>query len=233
MKNKIKNAIILSAGFGTRLKPLTDTKPKALVEVGGIPMLQRIYDTLINCDFENIYINTHYHAEQINDYVSRCNLKAILLHEPEILDTGGTIKSLALNKPDVESILVINCDSLFNNLPKVVSDLTTLWDGEIMDALFTLVPSNKNNTSADFEVNHEKKLVYPIINQSNACTFTSPYIIKPKLLLGAQQSKFSIIKDFVYPNLHALPNMYGLVTDSNWIDIGTPKDLKKANNLFA
>lgn len=233
MSNKINSVLILAAGFGTRLKPLTDETPKALIKVGGEPMLKRTTESLKSFNFENIFINTHYHADQINTFIHENGIKATTLFEPEILETGGTIKHFAITNPDVESLLVINCDSLFSNLSTVIQDLIKMWDATKMDGLFTLVPSYKNNTSADFEVNHEKKLVYPIINQSNACTFTSPYIIKPKLLLGAQQSKFSIIKDFVYPNLHALPNMYGLVTECNWIDIGTPKDLEKANKLFA
>lgn len=231
--NKVKHAIILSAGFGTRLKPLTDSTPKALIKVGGVPMLQRIYDVLKIFNFEKIFVNTHYHAEQISQYISNNQLSANTLYEPEILETGGTFRSIANNNPEIDSLLAISCDCLFLNLSKVLTGLIENWNQSKMDGLFTLVPSLKNGTSPDFEISSENKLIYPVNNKSAAYTFTSPYIIKPKILLQTQQIKLSIVKDFIYPNFNQLPNLYGYSTEENWIDIGTPKDLERANNLFS
>lgn len=232
MTSNIRYALILAAGFGSRLRPLTNHIPKALVEVGGIPMLKRTLDILNEFDFEKIFINTHYHSNQISDFIRNNKYLVTELYEPNILETGGTLKLLAKNYADVGEILVINADSLFTNLDHAISDLSVMWNKKTMDGLFTLVPSVKRKTSSDFAVSSNQNLIYPIPKDHEGYTFTSPYIIKPNILLDSELDKFSIIRDFIYPKFNEIKNLYGYVTTEDWIDIGTPEDLERANKMF-
>jgi len=90
-------AMILAAGFGTRLSPITDTIPKALVPVAGKPLLAWTLEKLINSGFTDIAINTHYLSEQVEKFLAATDFAANIevFHEPQILNTGGGIKNAA------------------------------------------------------------------------------------------------------------------------------------------
>jgi NDP-sugar pyrophosphorylase family protein len=120
----LKKAMILAAGFGTRLKPLTDSVPKALVKVNGVPMIELVINRLIDYGIKFIVINTHHFAEQMKDYFSKKNygVEIKLLYEKEILGTGGGIKNAAEYLKDSDSFIVHNVDIVsdinFNELVK-------------------------------------------------------------------------------------------------------------------
>lgn len=109
---KINKAMILAAGFGTRLKPLTETVPKALVKVGGIPMIELALKRLISFGVKEIVINTHHLADKIEEYFS-CHdygVKIHLIYEKEILGTGGGIKNAHELLKNSEAFIVHNVD---------------------------------------------------------------------------------------------------------------------------
>ncbi len=114
MKSKtlLNTAMILAAGFGTRLKPLTESIPKALVEYNGKPMVYHVIKKLESFGIKKIVLNTHHLAGKINDYFANNSFDAeiILVHEEMILGTGGAIKNAKnlLNSPG--NFLVYNVD---------------------------------------------------------------------------------------------------------------------------
>jgi len=108
----LKKAMILAAGFGTRLLPLTESVPKALVKVNGVPMIEHVLKRLIDFGIKFIVINTHHFAEQIEDYFSKRDygIEIKLLYEKEILGTGGGIKNAEQYLKDSGSFIVHNVD---------------------------------------------------------------------------------------------------------------------------
>ncbi len=107
--------MILAAGFGTRLRPLTDTRPKALVEAGGRSMLDWCADALIKSGCSELVVNAHHHAEQIEQWSIRFReshpeISLALSFEPEILGTGGGIRQAARWLHGPEPVLIHNCD---------------------------------------------------------------------------------------------------------------------------
>ncbi len=108
------HAIILAAGFGTRLRPLTDSTPKALVSIAGRPLLDILLHRLIRAGFTEIAVNSHYLSDQIDDFLKkrRWDADIHLSHEPEILNTGGGIKKMLKYFEKDEPILVHNVDIL-------------------------------------------------------------------------------------------------------------------------
>lgn len=108
----IKKAMILAAGYGTRLKPLTDTIPKALVKVNGIPMIELVLKRLISFGINEAVINTHHLADRIEEYFRKheYGIKIHLIHEKEILGTGGGIKNAKEMLEDSSPFIVHNVD---------------------------------------------------------------------------------------------------------------------------
>ena len=92
--NQTVNALLLAAGYGTRLRPLTLTTPKCLVDVGGVPLLERWLQSLEKCNCSNALVNTHYLSEQVREFLERrqrTKMKVQISHEPQLLGTAGTV----------------------------------------------------------------------------------------------------------------------------------------------
>ncbi|MBO7128654.1 MAG: NTP transferase domain-containing protein [Prevotella sp.] len=113
----MKQAMILAAGLGTRLKPLTDTMPKALVPVGGVPLIDLTIRRLIGFGYEHFVVNVHHFAQQIIDHVSVQDYGRMVQFSDEtaqLLETGGGLKAAASLFEDDEPILIHNVDILDN-----------------------------------------------------------------------------------------------------------------------
>jgi GTP:adenosylcobinamide-phosphate guanylyltransferase len=131
-----KTAMIFAAGFGTRMAPLTDRTPKPLIEVDGKPLIDHALSLLDG--FQNIVVNTHYLADQIETHLAGKTHVTCLQEVPEILETGGGLKNaLPLLGPD--PVVVTNSDAVFAG-PNPVSELLARWKPDHMDALLSLVP---------------------------------------------------------------------------------------------
>ena len=105
-------AVLLAAGFGTRLKPLTDNWPKCLMKIKQKPLLEYWLETLNQQDISEILINTHYHAEIVKDFIKNSSYKnrVTLVHEPELLGTAGTLtENYEFLKND--SLILIHADN--------------------------------------------------------------------------------------------------------------------------
>ncbi len=112
------NALIFAAGLGTRLKPLTDTMPKAMVPIHGKPLVQILIEKLKTIGVDHIVINVHHFAQQIIDFVEACNHFGIDIQFSDetdmLLETGGGLKKAACLFPNADPILVHNVDILSN-----------------------------------------------------------------------------------------------------------------------
>src|SRR5436309_1399840 len=120
----LTKAMILAAGLGTRLRPLTLTSPKALVKINGVPMIEFVLKKLIEIGIKEIVINTHHFAEQIEKYFTENNfpVKINFVYEKKILGTGGGIKNASRYLKDTDDFLIHNVDILSD------VDLIALYD---------------------------------------------------------------------------------------------------------
>ena len=235
--------MIFAAGLGTRLKPLTDSMPKALVPVAGKPMLEHVIIKLKNAGFHEIVINVHHFADQIIHFLKEKDNFGIDIHisdETEcLLDTGGGIKKAASFFTDGEPILIHNVDILSN---MDLKGLYTYHQTSENDA--TLLVSFRK-TARYLLFNHENRLcgwinkdthqtkpenfVYKPEEQKEYA-FSGIHVISPTLFnyMGDDWSgKFSII-DFYLQNC-SKARLGGYTTDNlQIIDIGKPETLEKA-----
>src|SRR4030095_2273897 len=224
----LTQAMILAAGFGTRLKPVTDNIPKALVEIKGKPMVNNVISKLIEAGVKEIIINTHYLHMQIEQYFKENDfeVKIDLIYEPELLGTGGAIKNAVkfLNKSD--DFLVYNVD--------VNSDISIseMYNFHISNNSFATLAVKKRKTGRPLIVDIENKLLGRIVNSEKKLyrsysgeyletAFCGIHIISSKIFnFFPKEDQFDIME--VYMNLLKIDKNL-LCYDLNsafWEDLG-------------
>ena len=229
----ITTGMILAAGFGTRLQPITLNKPKALVEVGSVPILLRIIEQFKALGINNIIINTHYLAEQIEQFVQNIqDVEILLSYEPIILDTGGGILH-AMDKFNVDTILAVNCDCLLlaDNI-NPLSQLADNWDAQKMEILLLL--QNKKSVpilpaKGDFNLSKEGKIIRAKGDRN--FIFPGAYVVNRSFFKGFNaEAPFSITKILFKSDAGQYP-YYGIENRYEWIDIGSPQALEIAQKM--
>ena len=237
----MKQAMIFAAGLGTRLRPLTDTMPKALVRVGGEPLLHRVIMNLKSAGFERIVVNVHHFAEQIIDYLKtndNFGLDIRISDESDaLLDTGGGIRKAAPLFDPSSPILIHNVDILHN------VDLATFYESAISHDATLMV--SKRQTSRYLIFNDDMRLrawiniktgeVKPQPFQSTEglrAAFSGLHVFSPRLfpLMAEWPDKFGII-DFYLDACHKA-DIRGIInTDLRLLDVGKLDSLSEAEQF--
>lgn len=235
---------ILAAGLGTRLKPWTDTHPKALVPVGGIPMLERVVDKFFQSGISDITVNCFHFADQIKDFITSKGWKINIVDEsPELLETGGAILNASRFLAGDEPILVHNVDILSN------ADFKELERDHLQhNSMATLLVSNRESSrklifNQGLRLEGWHNLTTGEFRPSNITdnsafseyAFSGIYIISPAIIEEMRNrgwhSRFSIM-EFFLTSLDSLYYKGHLKPDLQLIDIGKPDSLKRANEKF-
>lgn len=204
----MKQAMIFAAGLGTRLKPLTNTLPKALVPVAGQPLLWHVIMKLKSAGFERIVINVHHFAEQITDYVEKNNRFGLDLRlsdeTAQLLETGGGIKkALPLFAPS-SPILIHNVDILSN------LDLSTLYDRACNSGVDALLVVSRRSTKRYLLFDDE----YILDGWTNIETgeVRSPYKgLAPASLRQLAFSGIHVLAPSVFPLFQDMPARFGII----------------------
>jgi MurNAc alpha-1-phosphate uridylyltransferase len=218
-QNKIRKALILAAGFGNRLRPLTEKTPKPLLTVQGITMLERAIRKLVEAGIEEIVVNTHYHAEQIHDFLKGYEAPNISLryeYESDILDVGGGVKNVMAKYSPNEPMLVMNSDIL---LEGSLNPLINAWQKEKMHALLLLY--KKQEGRGDFNLATNNKIIRQPAT-GGEFTWTGVSIMHPQLFHNYNSKKFHIT-DILFrasPEDYDSYLYFGLVHNKKWLDIG-------------
>lgn len=238
--------MIFAAGLGTRLKPLTDTMPKALVKVGGEPLLWHVVMKLKTAGFERIVVNVHHFAQQIVDYLKTNNNFGLDIRISDestgLLETGGGIKkALPLIVPDTP-ILIHNVDILSN------TDLRSLYEmGEhgLADALL-LVSSRKTQRYLLFGekmildgwtniTTGEVRTPYPKLDpqREKMLAFSGIHVIGPHTfpLFDEMPERFGII-DFYLKYCNKFAFMGRIQNDLQLLDVGKIDSLEQAETMI-
>lgn len=238
------NAFIFAAGLGTRLKPLTDTMPKALVPVGGKPLLYHVIEKLKSAGIKKIVINIHHFGEMIIDYVKENNnfgIEIVFSDERQmLLETGGAIKH-AVDLLGDEPFLIHNVDILSNvdikaliNAHTESNSAATLLVSKRNSTRALLFSSDGNLTAWTNKTTGEVKTPYSDIEISNLneFAFSGIHIFSPRLFkyFGAYPEKFSII-DF-YLNTCKDENIKAYTQEGlRLLDVGKLDSLEKAEEF--
>jgi len=228
MPRKIKTAMLLAAGYGTRLKPLTDHTPKPLVPVAGRPMIEYALDKLRAYGIGQIVINVSHLKGQLTDYLAgQGDLSVKISGEAEPLETGGGLKKAAPLLGD-EPVFVINSDILWTDEGETaLARLTRHWDDEKMD--FLLLAQSKFRA-----VGHDKGEDHLFIKPENTPGWSAadaPYIIAgigifhPRVLRDAPDGKFSV--KVLWRRAMEQNRLFCLPHHGRWFQTGTIADIRR------
>lgn len=237
------DAMILAAGLGTRLRPLTDRTPKPLLAVGGVPLLERIARRLVAAGADRLIINTHHHAEQIERFVQEhadFGVEVRFSHEPDQpLDTGGGLWEARRHFRGDAPFFLHNGDILTD------APLTALYEAHCADgALATLAvrsPGPERYLLFDDEGllgfsprgGGSERLVRDPVGAVQRRDFAGIHVIEPRIFEAIdERGVFSIID--VYLRLaRGGEHIRALPFDGTWLDIGTPERLAEADRAAA
>lgn len=238
--------MILAAGLGTRLKPLTDTMPKALVPVGGKPLLQHSVEKLILSGFDEIIINVHHFAEQIIKFVEQNNHFGIRIEfsdeREKLLDTGGGVRKASWFFDDDKPFLVHNVDILSNiNLKEFYTFHlknhlpATLLCSNRRTARYLLFDGGNHLKGWINEKTGEVKSPFPDFNPKvyQKLAFSGIHILQPSVFHYMENfpDKFSII-DF-YLSICDKVQLFGYTPrDLQIMDVGKPGSLQEGQIFF-
>jgi MurNAc alpha-1-phosphate uridylyltransferase len=226
-------AMILAAGFGERLRPLTETTPKPLLSVGGKPLIQYHIERLAAAGVREIVINTSWLGEQIEAFVGdgcRFGVRVAWSREREPLETGGGIRR-ALPLLGSDPFLVINGD-VWTDYP--LERLVTREWPEAVDARLILVPNPPFKRSGDFVLDELDRVGYPDCGGGRKTyTFSGISVMRPEIfaLYPAASERFPL-RDVLQSSVRAL-SITGEVYDGQWWDVGTLERLNMLDSLLA
>ena len=225
---KINTALILCAGYGKRLNPITLKIPKPLIEINEITLLENSINFLEKLEIENIKINTYYLHNQIQDFILnyKSNSKIEILNDGnEILDTGGGILNL-INRSDENDFIVLNPDTVWgdNYLKTTINMMDYYFQKKVKNLLMIV---NKENSfdermSGDFSLSNEKLLK----NKENNFIYTGLQIINKSLFTNEKVMPFSVTK--IWDEAIKNKMLYGFESKEQFIHL---TDLEIYNKL--
>jgi len=221
-----KSAMILAAGLGLRMRPLTLTLPKPLIPVAGQSMLERAFDHLKNLKISRLVVNTHYLAPLIEGYIKTHHPETLISHEDILLETGGGIKK-ALPLLGENAFFTLNGDSIWTG-PESLKAMEGVWNAAIMNALLLLIPRDKAQGyegRGDFFMAEDGHLSRPEQNSTAPYVYIGVQLINPALFQNAPEGPFSM--NLLWNKALQKGRLYGYVHEGEWFHISTPEDLKK------
>ena len=221
-----RTAMVMAAGLGKRMRPLTATRPKPLVQVAGKALLDHVLDRLRSAGVERIVVNVHYLADALEAHL-RSHAKgldgAISDERGLLLETGGGLKR-ALPLIDCDPFLVVNSDNFWVDGPSdTLKLLASHWDDEAMDALLLLVPqarAGNHSGMGDFHMDPAGRLKRRTKAKVAPFVFTGIQMISKRLLDGAPDGPFST--NLLWDRAMGEGRCFGVVHQGLWFDVGTP-----------
>ena len=226
-------AMVLAAGLGLRMRPITETIPKPLIRVAGRTLLDRALDRLEEAGVTEVIVNVHHLGSQIERHLQDRYRKdprgprCIVTFEPERLETGGGVAH-ALPLLGTGAFFVVNSDIILLNGPRpALAMLAAAWDDATMDALLLLhrvVAAPGYEGSGDFFMGQRGRLRRRRDPDHAPYLFTGVQMLHPRLFTRAPDGPFSL--NVLYDQAIAAGRLHGLVHDGRWFHVGEPRHIE-------
>ena len=219
------SAMVLAAGLGTRMRPLTDDRPKALVEVGGRALIDHVLDRLADAGVTRAVVNVHWFADRLEAHLAargRGPEITISDERAELLETGGGLKK-AMPLLGGEPVFVVNIDSVWTDRGDALAELAALWDPERMDAALLLARREGAigfEGGGDFFLGEEGQLTFRGEAAEAPFAYMGVHICRPDYVAGGPDGAFSL--SGLWRRSAAEGRLFGCVLDGDWMHVGDP-----------
>jgi len=232
---QIRKAMVMGAGHGTRMAPLTDDKPKPLVPFMGRPLIDHVLARLDAAGVGDVVVNVHAHADLLEAHLKKVSSPKILISDEraELLDTGGGVKKARPLLGD-DPVFTFNSDSVWiEGRRPTLTRMMEVWDPERMDAL--LMIASATNTigevrRGDFTMEPDASLVRRQEQTVAPFMYAGVQIIKPALFDEGPEGPFST--NLMWDNAMERGRLFGLRMEATWMHVGTPEDLADAERFL-
>lgn len=227
MRRKLASdtAMVMAAGLGKRMRPLTATQPKPLVRVAGKPLVDHALDRLAECGVERAVVNVHYLADALEAHVrERVSPQIIISDERDaLLETGGGLIKAQEHLPD--PFFCLNADNIWLEGPRnAFADLSARWNPDEMDALLLVVShARAENFSGpgDFHMDTRGKLSRRRPGQIAPFIYTGIQLVSHRLLRDAPEGRFST--NILWNRAIEEGRLFGVSFTGLWFEVGTPQ----------
>ncbi len=221
--------MVMAAGLGTRMRPLTNHRPKALVEVAGRPLIDHVLDRLAAAGIRRAVVNVHAFADDLERHLARRTDLEILISDErsELLETGG---GLAKARPLLGDapILVANIDTLWTD-DHLIDNLVAAWDGARMDDLLLVVPQTHAqgfDGPGDFFIDAAGALTHRRDRPSAPVVYMGLHMLSPALIDAWPASPHGIFQHWM--DYAGAGRLHGVVAEGLWMHVGDPAALALA-----
>jgi MurNAc alpha-1-phosphate uridylyltransferase len=227
MTAAIDTGMVLAAGLGKRMRPLTDTLPKPMVPVAGRALVDRVIDRMAEAGVGRVVANIHHHRATLENHLrARRDVPIVTVHEPELLETGGGVLN-ALPALGPHAFYCANADVLWFDGPKpALRRLAETWDESRMDVLLLMQSSafaRGYEGRGDYFLDPAGKARRRRDAEIASFVYAGVQILHPRALAGFAPGAFSLNK--VYDAAEAKGRLWGMVHDGLWFHVGTPDSI--------
>jgi len=230
-----KTAMVLSAGLGTRMRPLTERKPKPLVEVGGKALIDHVLDRLAEAGVERAVVNVHHFADQLERHLAARQKPQIVFSNERglLLGTGGAVVK-ALPELGSAPFFHINSDTIWiDGVKPNLARLAEAFDPAAMDALLLLAPTTGSIGYAgrgDFAFAADGRLRRRAEREVAPFVFAGAAILAPALFADAPQGEFRL--PLLFDRAAEAGRLHGVRLEGLWMHVGTPDAITLAENAI-
>ena len=227
----VSRAFVLAAGLGKRMRPVTATVPKPLVEVAGKALLDHALDRVAEAGIGTAVVNVHYLADAIEAHLGARQRQPAIAFSDErehLLETGGGMVKAATDGLLPDPFFACNADSVWLDGPRnAFADLTARWDPERMDALLLVVTHARAynfDGSGDFYMDGSGQLRRKLPGRIAPFIYTGIQLVSQRLLRDAPEGKFST--NILWDRAIAEGRLFGVAFTGQWYEVGTPAHIR-------
>ena len=227
--------MVLAAGQGLRMRPLTLARPKPLAEVAGRALIDYGFDRLRQAGVRKAVVNVHYLPEQIEAWAQRQSSPEIVISDEraELLDTGGGIANALALLSDAP-FFVINSDSFWiDQGTPALERLRARWDDAAMDCLLLLCPLSRTvgyDGAGDFVLDSDGRVQRCAASRGEPLAYIGAYLVAPRLFNDAPEGKFSM--NLLWDRAIAARRLFGIAHTGVWLHVGTPQAIGLAEQAL-
>ncbi|MDK1387341.1 nucleotidyltransferase family protein [Sinorhizobium sp. 8-89] len=230
----ITNAMVLAAGLGTRLRPITNTLPKPLVKIAGKPMIDYVLDILEAAGVTRAAVNVHHFADQMEEHLRRRQAPLILISDERdaLMNSGGGLAK-GLKLLDDGPLIVMNADLFWVGEkvgePSNLQRLAAFFDPEKMDMALLCVrleDTTGHNGKKDFSLAEDGRLTRYEDGMENPVVYAGAIAMESRLFVDAPSDAFNL--NIYFDRAIANGRLFGLMLDGHWMTVGTPEAIAEA-----